>query len=299
MNYETQESEEIKYFEAEDRVMKKYGKVRTIVIQSGRKKKQSAIYTNDRELEAGLIIQLICRRWGEETLFKTLKLDHRIDYFPGYEPEELEKQPMVDNPKVEKLKKSKAKFVKDLHKLKLGFADILLDKVSDKIPWREIKEKKIKTLADIQSIRAQMLLIDQEVAKLPQKLRFDEAHNGRKLVEFDYEKKRFLDCIKIFSYTIQKKMCEILSKHYDDPKDIWPTLAMIVRRGAEVKLEGNTLTVRLKQFTNEVVEYAARHLCKDLNNMTPVTLDKFRFQLRYEVEEKLTHKKLTRVSREP
>ena len=230
------------------------------------------------------VIRLICRRWGEETLFKTLKLDQRLDYFPGYEPEELEKQPMVDNPKVEKLKKSKAKFVKDLPKLKLGFADILLNKVSDKMTWQEVKEKKIGTLADIQSIRTQMLLIDQEAAKLPQKLRFDEAHNGQKLVEFDYEKKRFLDCIKIFSYTIQKKMCEILSEYYADPRDIWPTLAMIVRRGAEVKLEGNTLTVKLKKFTNEVGEYAARHLCEELNGMSPATLDKFGFQLRYEVE---------------
>jgi hypothetical protein len=73
------------------------------VIQSGRKKKQSAIYTNGRVLSAELIIQLICRRWGEETLIKTLKLDHQIDYTPGYVLEELEKQPMVDYGGREKL----------------------------------------------------------------------------------------------------------------------------------------------------------------------------------------------------
>ncbi|MBI4708504.1 MAG: helix-turn-helix domain containing protein [Candidatus Omnitrophica bacterium] len=284
VNYEAQKSEEIKYFEAKDRIMKKYGKVWAIVIQSGRKKKQSAIYTNDWELEADLIIQLICRRWGQETLIKTLRLDHRIDYFPGYESEELEEQPMVDHPGVMKLKRTKANLAKELHKLKSGFADILLDKVSEEINWREVEEKKIKTLADIQTIKTQMSLIDLEIDKLPEKVKFDEAHKGTKLVEFDYEKKRFLDCIKIFSYTIQKKACEVLSKYYDNPKDVWQILGMIVRRGAEIKLKGNILTVKLKKFTNEVVEYAARHLCEELNEMAPITLDKFGFRLQYEVE---------------
>jgi hypothetical protein len=283
VNYEIQKAEEIKYFEAEDRLMKKYGKVRTIVIQSGRKKRQAAIYTNDREIHAFLVIQLICIRLGQETLIKTLRLDHRIDYFPSYEPEELEEQPMVDNPRVEELKKVKTKLLNDVRKLKSSFADILLDKVSDEISWQEIKEKKIKTLADIQAIRTQMLLLDQEIGKLPLKLRFDEAHK-EKLVEFDYEKKRFLDSIKIFSYTMQKKMCEILSKYYDNTKDIWPTLAMIVRRGADVKLDKNILTVKLKKFTNEIIDYAARHLCEELNGMAPITVDKFHFQLRYEAE---------------
>lgn len=283
IKYEIQKSEEVKYFEAEERTMNKYGKIRAIVIQSGRKKKQSAIYTNNWELSAEYVIQLICRRWGQETLIKTLRLDHRIDYFPGYESEELEKQPMVDNPMVEKLKQEKANLLKDLHKLKSGFVDILLDKVCDGTNWDEIKEKRIKTLADIQTIRTRILLIDNEIGKLPKEIRFDEAH-GVKLVEFDYEKKRFLDCIKIFSYTMQKKACGILSKYYYNPKDIWQVLGMIAQRGADLKLNRNVLTVKLKRFKDEVVDYAARCLCEELNEMAPTTLDKYRFKLRYEVE---------------
>jgi transposase len=283
VDYELQESEEIKYFEAEDRKMNKYGKVRTIVIQSGSKKKQSAIYTNNRELDPELIIKLICRRWGQETLFKTLKLDHRIDYFPGYEPEELEEQPMVENPEVTKLKQKKASLAAKEKRLKAEIGKEILASWG-KIKWEDLKEKQKEVLEELVLSDSEKFLIQQEIDKLPQKVRFDEAHNGIKLVKFDYEKKRFLDCIKIFSYTIQKKMCEILSKYYDNPRDIWPTLGMIVRRGADIKLEGNTLTIRLKKFTNEVIEYAARHLCKELNEMSPITLDKFGFQLRYEVE---------------
>ena len=114
-------------------------------------------------------------------------------------------------------------------------------------------------------------------------MRFDEAHDGRALVELDYEKKRFLDCIKIFTYMMEKKMCSLLSKYYDDPKDIYVTLSMIVRRGGEIRLEGNRLKVRLKGFRDQVVNYAAKRLCEDLNQMAPHTLDKYQFPITYEV----------------
>ena len=283
VDYELQESEEVKYFEAEDRVMRKYGKVRTIVIQSGSKKKQSAIYTNNRELPAELIIRLICRRWGQETLFKTLKLDHRIDYFPGYEPEVLEEQPLVENPQVTKLKQQKATLAAKEYHLKAEIGNEILTSWGE-INWEGLKEKQKEVLRELVLTDSKKFTIQHKIDKLPKKIRYDEAHNGVKLVEFDYEKKRFLDSIKIFSYIIQKKMCEILSKYYLDPRDIWPTLGMIVQRGADIKLEGDILTVKLKNFTNEAVEHAARHLCEELNGMAPVTLDKFAFQLRYEVE---------------
>ena len=81
VEYEIQDEEEIKYFETE-RMMNKYGKMRTLIIENGRKKQRSAIFTNSAA-EGEKIIQLICRRWGQETLNKTHKWDHRMDYFPG------------------------------------------------------------------------------------------------------------------------------------------------------------------------------------------------------------------------
>ena len=70
---------------------------------------------------------------------------------------------------------------------------------------------------------------------------------------------------------------------YDDPKDIYVILSMIVRRGGEIKLENGRLGVRLKGFRNPGVDFAARHLCEELNQLRPHTLDKYRFPIRYEV----------------
>ena len=69
----------------------------------------------------------------------------------------------------------------------------------------------------------------------------------------------------------------------EQKKEIQPALAMIVRRGAYVKLETGKLTVQLRRFKNPEIDYAARELCDDLNKMKPHTLDKFCLPIHYEV----------------
>ena len=281
IHYEIQDEEEIKYFETE-RMMNKYGKVRVLVIESGRKKQRSAIFTNS-DADGEKIIQLICRRWGQETLNKTHKWDHRMDYFPGYVDEELEEQPLVKNPKLRELKRQKANAVGKLNELRIRFARKAFAEGKDEANWKEMKENNKELCIEMASLQAQVTLLDLEIAKFPKEIRFDEAHDGKQLVELDYEKKRFLDCIKVFTYMMEKKMCSILSKYYDDPKDVYVILSMIVRRSGEIKLEGSRLRVRLKGFKNPEVDFAARRLCEELNQMLPCTLDKYQFPIHYEV----------------
>jgi transposase len=281
IQYEVQDEEEIKYFETE-RMMNKYGKVRVLVIESGRKKQRSAIFTNS-DAEGEKIIQLICRRWGQETLNKTHKWDHRMDYFPGYVDEELDEQPLVKNPKLKELKRQKANAVGKLNDLRIRFARKAFAEGKDDANWKEMKENNKELCIEMASLQAQVTLLDLEISKFPKEIRFDEAHDGKQLVELDYEKKRFLDCIKVFTYMMEKKMCSILSRYYDDPKDVYVILSMIVRRSGEMKLERSRLRVRLKGFKNPEVDFAARRLCEELNQMLPRTLDKHRLPIHYEV----------------
>lgn len=124
-------------------------------------------------------------------------------------------------------------------------------------------------------------MLEQEIERIPKEIKYEEAHNGTRL---DYEKKRFLDCIKVYAYHMQKKMSKILLNYYDNnKKEIYPALEMIVRRGANVRLEHGKLIVRLKKFKDPEIDYAARHLCEDLNKMHPVTLDRFHLPIYYEV----------------
>ena len=285
ITFEIQKPEEIKYFET-DRMMSKYGKIRAIVIQSGRKKKRAVIYTNGKkeEIKPERIIQLICRRWGEENLIKELMTKHLINYMPGYVIEEMENQPMVDNPKVKELKKQRARLKNELSKLKIILADSLLKKGREKSDWEEIKRSGSQTLEDINRVETEIFLKTQNIEKLPAEVRFDQAYNGEMLMKLNYEKKRFLDCIKVFTYNIKKQMCHRLLNHFGGEKEVLPALSMIVERAGHVKMAGGELRVSLRRFKNQEIDYAARRLCEDLNSLQPTTLDKFRLPIYYEVQ---------------
>lgn len=284
VKYNIQENKEFKYYQTE-RMMSKYGKIRAIVVQREKDKKRAVIYTNgtEEELKTEKAVQWICRRWGEENLIKSLMGRHFIDYSPGYVKEPLEDQPMVDNPKVIELKKRKAGLTSELHKLKVAFTDKIFKETNDDRRLGEIKKSETPLLADMVKLQNDIFFIDEEIEKLPSKIPFDQAHDGERLLKLNYEKKRFLDCIKVFGYNVQKKMSEFLLKYYGPEKEILPALSMIVNRGGYIKLEGQKLKVRLRGFRNPEIDYAARHLCDDLNMLKANTLDRFQHEIHYSV----------------
>ena len=284
VTYKFQKPKGIKYFET-DRTMNKYGKIRTIVVERETDKRRCAIYTNaaKEEIVSEVLVDLICHRWGEENLIKELMYKHLINYWPGYETEDLEEQPLVDNPKLKELKQQRTNLKTELSGLKSKFGGEVLDEMEKDADWEQIKEKRILTMADIEKIRIQITFLNQKIDELPEKVRFDEAHDGKKLVDLNYERKRFLDCIKVFSYNMKNKMCQMLLAHYDKKKELLPALSKIVNRAGYIKLEDGKLQIRLRRFKDVEIDYAARHLCDDLNKMRPVTLDKFQFPIHYEV----------------
>ncbi len=102
-------------------------------------------------------------------------------------------------------------------------------------------------------------------------------------MKFNYDRKRALDCVKVFAYNMEKQMCRILLKHYTAKKEIYPVLSKMVKRGGDIKLEEGRLKVRLQRFSNPETDYTVRKLCEELNEMNPVTMDKFRLPIVYEV----------------
>ena len=192
--------------------MSKYGKIRAIVVQRQKDKKRACIYTNatEQELETERVVRLICRRWGEENLIKTLMGRHFINYSPGYVYEPLEHQPLVENPQVTEFKKKKGGLKSELNKLKVVLTDKMLEKAEQGRTWEEIKREETALIADIVKLQNDIFFIGEKIAQLPATIPYDRAHGGERLHRLNYEKKRFLDCIKVFSYNMQRKMCEIL-----------------------------------------------------------------------------------------
>jgi hypothetical protein len=207
---------------------------------------------------------------------------HLINYTPGYVTEELENQPLVDNPQVKELKKKRSGLVNDLNRLKIELADHLLQQSAQ--TRRKTRRSQQEVLESIAVAESAILLTDQQLDKLPSEVSFDKAHDGEKLLKLNHEKKRFLDCIKVFACNLRAQMCELLLNHYDRKKEILPALSMIVERTGYLKVEGERLQVTLRRFKDREIDYAARHLCEDLNSMRPVSLDKFHFPIRYQIQ---------------
>jgi hypothetical protein len=287
LTHQIQKPEEIRYMETE-RSMSKYGKIRAIVIQSGEGKQRSAIYTNSAQEEIGAerIVQLICGRWGEENAIKELLHKHLINYTPGYVMEELDTQPLVTNPEITKLKQKRAGLVSELNRLKVELANHVLKERDKKrkSKRRTPARSRAEVLASITMKESAILLTDQELDKLSAEIPFDKAHGGEKLLRLNHEKKRFLDSIKVFVCNLRAEMGRMLLKHYDRKKEVWPAVSMIVERGGFVKLEEGRLQVTLRRFKNREIDYAARHLCEDLNRMSPVTLDRSHFPICFRVQ---------------
>jgi hypothetical protein len=282
--YEIRKPQEIRYWETERR-MSRYGKIRTIVIEREADSKRMAIYTNGNveEISSERAVQLMCRRWGQENLIKELLGKHLIDYMPGYVIEPLESQPLVDNPRVRELKKQRATLASELHSLKVQLADQMLKGATDQSSWEQSWGNEVPLRTEIVKRQNEMDSLNRELEGLPAKLPYDQAHRGRQLQKLNYEKKRFLDCLKVYAYNVQSRMCELLLRYYDKPKEILPALSMIVKRGAAVKLQAGRLSVRLNRFRNLEIDYAARGLCEELNKMGPVTPDNFHLPILFEV----------------
>jgi len=280
--YAVRQPEDIRYVDM-CWTMNKYGRIRAIVIQSGKRKKRAAIYTNAGvdELDAQRVVRLMCRRWGEENQIKELLLKHMINYMPGYVTEDMAEQPWVENPKVKELKTKRAALKKDLRRYKLQIADDILSQPEQQP--RPVNAEEFPIMESIVRTENSILLLNNQIDELPAEVRFDEAHDGLKLMKLNYEKKRFLDCIKVFTCNLNEAMCRMLLKYYDRRKEILPVLSMIVDRAGEAKLENGELRVRLRRFRNPEIDYAARRLCEDLNAKNPRTLDRFRIPMRYDV----------------
>jgi len=76
----------------------------------------------------------------------------------------------------------------------------------------------------------------------------------------------------------------LLGLNYGPEKEILPALSMIVNRDGYIKQEGQELKERLRGFRNPEIDYAAPHLCDELNMRKPKTLDRFQHEIHYYVD---------------
>lgn len=273
----------VKYLD-ETIFLKNYGKIRSLTIIHPKSKKRSPILTNDFSSQAKEPVQIMFGRWGQENFFKTMKERYHLDYFPHYDIEELENQPLVKNPKLLGAKRAKKKLQVELAKKRKTLVTRFTAKKRNAISLAEYKQKQASLINEMKILKERIAQINKQMEKLPPRISALEVYSKRRFSICDFEKKRFFDLIKIVAHNIEQEMTKAFSSHYTR-KDCYQVMRMIPERTTEVKLMNNdTLLVKIKDLGADRMNQIAQRFLTEINNIGGRTLDKFRLKPLFNVE---------------
>lgn len=225
------------------------------------------------------IIHDLINRWKQENFFKAAKQGYHIDYNPAYGVHELAEQPLVKNPRIREFDTQISSLKKKLQQNQQLIADKFLNSRTNDKPLSHYQN-----LKSYQKLIEQKELLEEEVKTLvtkkdvePTHIPYQEARPGQERVALNLERKYLLDNIKIATYNLNEMLLDVFAGCYDDPKDIRQILQMIIERGAHLRLVDGTLQVTIYSMDLPKYQRAAEKLCRKLNELEPVTLDKNQF----------------------
>jgi len=269
----------------------RYGTMRAIILLVPESNKRIAILTNDLLRDKKEIAFLMINRWGQENFFKLMKKDYHIDYHPGYDTKEIESAPLIKNPQYDRISKT----IKKINTLTVKANAQLGGKTQQsKLKHQSLsrlKEKNRMLINKIHSLKAQKKLWMKKRTDTPRKISLKEAYLHQSLKELDLEKKAILDSVKITAYNLQRYLMQFInrstmSNNDDSLVNTYDIIKQITNRGAKLKLSYNTLYVTIGYFNDKQIQKIAEKLCEYLNALSPVTLDKFAFNIRYRLVER-------------
>lgn len=268
-----------------------YGPMRAIILLVPESNKRIAILTNDLLRDKKEIAFLMINRWGQENFFKLMKKDYHIDYHPGYDTKEIESAPLVKNPQYDRISKTIKKINTLITKASAELGRKTQQSRLKHQPLSRLEEKNQGLINKIHSLKAQKKRWMKKRTDTPRKINLKEAYLHQNLKELDLEKKAILDSVKITAYNLQRCLMQFInrstmSNNDDSSVNTYDIIKQITNRGAKLKLSYNTLYVTIGYFNDKQIQKIAEKLCEYLNTLSPATLDKFSFHVKYQVEER-------------
>jgi len=194
-------------------------KLRLVVLQNIKTGKRIGIYTNNNIKSVGDIAYYMLSRWGDsENLYKELMAKFNINYHPGYDIDELQDQPFVDNPDI-KLMKEAIKILKhEIEKLTEQEQNIVnrLEKRKDK----RLDARLLKINKQLEEKNNDKNNFEQKLNTVPEKISILELLQGKKMSRCDLEKKKLYDFMQFMALHSYERLKEIFKEHYSDQRDI-------------------------------------------------------------------------------
>ena len=243
--------------------------VRMVVFKEINTDKAMAIYTCNRKKSAGDIAYYMLSRWGEsENFFKEIMALYNFNHHPGYDINELEKQPLIENPELKIIKKT-------IKSLKEKIGQLVIEKNSAEVkfqkrPDKRLQKKITKLQPEIDELQTDVKNFSSKLNELPEKISIVELLKGKKMGKADLEKKKLYDLIQIMAYHSREYLIKIFKSYYKDNRDVKQILTMITKLPGYVKLYGKTIVVLLDWIDNKNYRKAAIDFCHKVNNMNCV-----------------------------
>jgi transposase len=238
--------------------------LRLIVLQDMNNGKRVGIYTSNNVKSVGDIAYYMLSRWGDsENLYKELMAKFNINYHPGYDIDELQDQPLVDNPDIKLMKEAIKILTREIEKLTEQKQHIVnrLNKRKDK----RLNAKLLEINRQLQEKNNDKSNFEQKLNTVPEKISIVELLQGKKMSHCDLEKKKLYDFMQFMVLHSYERLKEIFKEHYPDKRDIKQVLRMITKKSGFIKLIGQTLVILLDFIELKKHRGAAEALCRDLN----------------------------------
>jgi len=238
--------------------------LRMVILKNVDTGKRIAIYTNNRSKPLHDIAFYMLNRWGKsENVFKEMMARLNLDYHPGYDPKELENQPLVDNPDILLIKQAIRQLKKEIAEHE---KEILILEGKDSKRRDIRRQKKICCYRDeISEALKDITGFESKLSELPDKVSILDLLDGKPINRCDLEKKKLYDLMQFMAYNSREKLVEIFRDCYNDKRDVKKVLDRITASPGNIKLCGQTLFVVLDWIENNIHREAAIKLCQKLN----------------------------------
>lgn len=238
--------------------------LRLVVLKDVDTSKRIGIYTNNTERPFYDIAYYMLQRWGDsENFFKEMTARFNLNYHPGYDINELERQPLVENPDIALTRKAIQILKKEAKELEdqILLTEAKLMKHKDK----RLVSKLSKLRNSFEEKNRDISEFERKLASLPDKVSIMDILQGRPMNRCDLEKKKLYDFMQFMAFHSRERLVEIFRHCYNDYRDIKQVLDMITSKAGYIKLIGQTLVVVLGWIENKKHREAAERLCHLLN----------------------------------
>lgn len=211
----------------------------------------------------------ILSRWGaSENTFKHLGDRHPLNYQPGYQFTESEKQEIA-NPEIKKtnriISKVKTKLVR-LYK-KLAKSKEVLNK-DGSVRRNSTREKLLK---EIQDEEAEISQLHQTVKDLPEKVDVSKLEDYRCFQRICEESKNLFDFVTSSVWNVRKQMGEWLLPLYENKNEYVDLFYAITNCHGWIKCDSKSVLVRLEPLEQPSRRAAQQQFCRKLTELGAVT----------------------------